>query len=119
MANGLIGRVEEVLKSQQGVEIQRQFHPSYVRGILEWQEKAKQLHKNVGVVPGLTLHFFHGPRLDRGYGSRNNILRKNQFNPDTDLRRDSQGLWMLDERLIALREAVRKYFRVRNEDASS
>ena len=48
------------------------------------------------------------------------ILKDFQFNPRTDLKRDHQGLWQLEDdhtlRFVGLRDAIRNYFRMRNED---
>ncbi len=81
------------------------------------------MKKNVGVVSGLVLHHWHGPMAARGYGERWQLLVKHQFNPATDLKRDSQGLLTLedngDPRLVALRDDLRQYFRSRNEDQQS
>ena len=49
------------------------------------------------------------------------ILTENQFNPNTDIKRDWQGLFQLEDhgdmRSIKLRDDIRKYFRARNEDS--
>jgi hypothetical protein len=113
MAWSLIGRLEEVLHW-------RKYHPAFSRRMWEWEERAKALHKNVGVVPGLALHYWHGPKAHRKYGSREQILIDTQFNPDTDLRRDWQGLHQLhvhDARTIQLRDRLRMYMHGRHEDA--
>ncbi len=86
--------------------------------ILEWQARAeRQIRRNVGMVKGLALHYWHGSHKSRGYETRNNILIDEQFNPDVDLKTDAQGLWQLTGRSIRLRDAVREYFHSRNEDS--
>jgi hypothetical protein len=110
MANALVGRVEQVLS--------KRFHPRYRELILEWQARAhRSVRRNVGVVKGLMLHHWHGSHRRRGYETRNNILIEHQFDPDQDLKRDWQGLYQLTGRSIALRDAIRRYFHERDEDA--
>lgn len=76
--------------------------------------------KDIGFVPGTILHYYHGRKSDRNYVSRWSVLVDNQFNPVTDLIRDSQGLYSLvdhgDQRSINLRDGIRKYNRQRRED---
>jgi hypothetical protein len=60
----------------------------------------------------------HGPKAQRKYGVREQILAKHQYNPSQDLVRDSQGLYRLDNRAIGLRDDIRRYFAERNEDCT-
>jgi hypothetical protein len=46
----------------------------------------------VGYVHGRILHYFHGNKKDRQYWNRWNIILKHNFNPLTDLAKDSQGV---------------------------
>ncbi len=111
-AHGLVGRLTMGMIGK--------FHPRYQEKLMAWQERAQQLHRNVGVVPGLALHYFHGPKSNRKYGSREQILIDCEYNPDTDLVRDWQGLYQLrvhDERTRQLRDRLREYMGQRNEDA--
>jgi hypothetical protein len=100
----------------------RGFSPAYIRANLQWQARAQALRQNIGVVPGTIVHHWHGRKSNRGYSDRRAILIDYQFNPDTDLRRDWQGLWQLHDdgspRLRGLRDALRAYFRCRDEDST-
>lgn len=83
-----------------------------------WKDRAgKYIQKNLGYVNGALLHYWHGPKLNRQYLTRNKILIGNGFNPELDLKRDWQGLWQLTDRNPSLRDGIRKYFNTRNEDA--
>ena len=76
--------------------------------------------RDVGFVKGLYTHFFHGKIKDRQYDTREMILKKGKFNPNTDLKRDHQGLWQLetyDSRQIWIRDMLRQYASSRNEDS--
>lgn len=113
MAHGLVGLLNDAVVSTQNA-------PHYRKAMFDWQTRAKVLHKNLGVVPGLALHFWHGPKAMRRYKTREQILIETQFDPTTDLRFDAGGLFQLnvhDDRTIRLRDLVRQYFHERSEDA--
>ncbi len=115
MAWALVGLLSDQI-------VQKKWHPRYRQMLYHWRDRAVGVKKNVGVMPGLALHHFHGPKLRRRYATREQILAHTQFNPDTDLQRDWQGLWQLrvfDERTIQLRDQVRAYFHQRQEDQLS
>lgn len=113
MAKGLIGDAEKSI------------HPNISEGyrklVLQWQNKAKLLRKDIGYIDGLILHFWHGPKANRKYWERWQILVNNGYDPLIDLKRDWQGLYTLidhgDERSIELRQGLREYFSQRNEDS--
>ena len=93
----------------------------YYKKLKIYEERAlRYIKKDIGAVEGLITHGWHGKKKDRRYRERWSILSDNQFDPDTDLRRDSQGLWQLNvdtPRQIRLRDEIRQYFRQRSEDS--
>lgn len=102
---------------------QYSMHPKVSHGYkqvtLDWQKRAEPLHRDLGYVEGLLLHHWHGKKAARGYWDRWQVLVQSQFDPRTDLQRDAQGLWQLvvtNHRQRKLRDALRKYFKSRNED---
>jgi hypothetical protein len=110
MAMGLIGEIVKTFPSQ--------MHSRYAQKMLRWQERAlKYLHRDIGFVDGTLTHFWHGKKKDRKYRDRWDILTKNNFDPDVDLKRDSQGLYCWTDNNYRLRDEVRAYFRQRNEDS--
>jgi hypothetical protein len=113
MAAGLIGLMDRV--------IPRNYSPGFKSQLLKWQAAAERhVRRNVGIVSGTVMHYWHGRLSERGYGSRERILTAYQFNPTHDLKRDSAGLYQLEddhtERFIHMRDKIRTYFRSRNED---
>jgi hypothetical protein len=115
MAAGLYGFMEDTIDPT--------FSREYRQWLLDWQGRAERnLRRNVGQVAGTVLHYWHGPKTGRKYTERWKILSQYQFNPRTDIKRDAQGLWQLedhrDSRSIGLRDALRDYFRQRNEDSN-
>jgi hypothetical protein len=89
----------------------------YVRRIHAWAAHAAPIRGNVGFVQNHAIHHFHGSMSKRGYGSRSRILRDYQFDPEVDLKRDWQGLWQFAGDKPKFRDAIRNYFRERNEDS--
>lgn len=93
----------------------------YFQKLLNWQERAQRwIKRDVGYVPGLVMHEFHGKKVNRQYGTRGKILGDAKYNPDLDIKRDAQGLFQLetwDEHQIILRDRIRAYFLQRNEDS--
>jgi hypothetical protein len=114
MAAGLFGFMEDTILPG--------FTDEYKKELLQWQERAElEIRRNVGQVDGTIFHHFHGKKIDRRYVSRWQILLKNKFNPVTDIKRNTQGIWQLhddgSQRFIDLRNELREYFRARNEDS--
>lgn len=96
--------------------------PGYLRKIKQWEERAlRYIDFDLGFVPGTIFHHYHGKKINRGYATRPAILIQSQFDPDTDLIKDSQGVLQLvteTERQRKLKDAIRMYFRQRNEDST-
>jgi hypothetical protein len=112
MALALIGRARESVPA--GIS------DGYLRPILRWQERATQhIAQNIGYVPGTIEHSWHGSKEKRAYIDRWAILTRNAFNPETDLIRNTWGVWELTGNKPALRRDIDRYFRRRDEDANS
>jgi hypothetical protein len=92
----------------------------YRKQVLSWQADAERVVKrDIGYTPGTILHTFGGSKRKRFYVERWSILEEQEFNPDTDLRTDWQGLPQLvvtNDRQRKLRDLCRAYFRARDED---
>jgi len=113
MALSLINRAVDSIPS--GI------NKNYVDMIMQWQDRAnKHIRGDIGYVPGTIAHSFHGSKINRGYWSRWDILKKHNFDPTTDLKKDWQGVYHLaeNERTAKLRDDLRIYFRQRNEDST-
>lgn len=107
--------IEEVQKS-----LNPDFPKRYVEKCYEYQQRCHEyVKKNVGYMPGLILHDFHGTTKNRSYNTRWKLLSRTSFNPDVDLIPDHQGLWRLTERSIELRDGLMAFNRMRREDSDS
>lgn len=89
----------------------------YWDALVEYQRRCERyLMRDIGYVPGAIFHYAHGQKVNRGYRTRWDILKRNQFDPRTDLKMDWQGLYQLTDRNTQLRDDIRVYFAQRNED---
>jgi hypothetical protein len=109
MALALIGKFTDSLPTY--------IHTNYYNMIKAWEENATlHIKHNIGYVPGIIKHYWHGRKKDRKYVSRWNILRDNDFDPVRDLKKNHQGLYMLSGHKHKLRDDIRRYFRQRDEN---
>jgi hypothetical protein len=109
MMGALIGKAH--------LTVPARIHPGYRRRVMDWQERAAEVvNQDLGYVRGTILHHFHGAKSNRRYVSRWDILVEHGFDPDADAYANAQGVLELAERKPALRDAVRRYFRQRDED---
>jgi hypothetical protein len=89
----------------------------YVEDLRSWIRRAsKHVRGSVGYMDGLLLHYWHGKKNDRHYGDRWNVLIKHQFDPNTDLKCDTQGVYQIDTN-SPLQYDINRYFASRQEDS--
>lgn len=114
MAHGLVGAMQDDNNEFKNLS-------AYSKALLEWQNRAERwVKRDVGLVKTTVGHWWHGAKKHRRYGDRGNILIKNQYDPHTDIKYDSQGLLALETheaRQIRLRDQIRAYFHSRHEDS--
>ena len=115
MAHALTGQLDRVCPRNGGALAEKMHQWQDNAAASRWQDRPVQ--GNLGVMPGVVLHYWHGPKANRLYGSREQILVRNGYNPDLDLRRDWQGLYQLTNRVPQLRRDIQGYFSQRSEDA--
>jgi hypothetical protein len=112
VALALIGRVND--------SIPNNLTEAYKTPLRLWQQRAERhIARNIGYIPGTIEHAFHGSKPKRAYIGRWDILAKHNFDPTTDLRRNSHGVMELAGNKPGLRLDIDRYFRSRNEDANS
>jgi hypothetical protein len=92
---------------------------AYKKWVMDYQDRLLHLvRKDVGYVKGTIVHHWHGKKKDRKYWDRWQILVKNKYDPFLDIRRDWQGLIQIDDyQKPQLRDDIRRYMAVRNEDS--
>ncbi len=112
MALALIGRVRESVPG--GISA------GYMRPLLHWQDRATHhIAQNIGYIPGTIEHAWHGSKEKRAYVDRWTILTRNSFDPETDLLRNTWGVFELSGNKPHLRREIDRYFRARDEDSNS
>jgi hypothetical protein len=111
MALGLIGQALPYIPP--GV------HPGYVEQVRIWQQRAAALKGHVGYVDTAIIHQFHGPKPKRQYKSRWDHLIRNEYDPEYDLKRDWQGLYVINPDKPQLKRDCQDYFFQRDEDLTA
>jgi hypothetical protein len=95
----------------------RGLSPAYDQYIDGWSMRARTaINRDVGLVQGLAVHYWHGKIADRKYQDRPRILERNQYDPIADVSYNSQGVLQLTGNKPKLRDDLRAYFSARNED---
>ena len=95
-------------------------HPNYKKAILDWEARAEEtVRGNYGFVKGLILHGWHGKKANRKYVERWQILIDGQFDPFTDVYKNTNGVWELKHGKPKLRDDLRRYMKQRDEDSTS
>ena len=93
----------------------------YKDSVLGWQDLAEtHIKRNVGYVPGLITHGWHGNKRDRRYVERWDTLIKYQYNPVATFAvtaRDCGIGHTNDERMRGLRDSIWAYMKARSEDS--
>jgi len=93
---------------------------AYRRPIYAWQERAQRfITGNIGYLHGTIEHKWHGSKKSRKYIERWDVLTKHDFNPDTDLKRNTYGVLELAGNKPELRLDIDRYMRQRNEDSNT
>ena len=110
MARGLLGNIME--------SIHHAASEPFKDSLRVWGARAEDLKPKIGYVPGLITHFWHGPKANRQYLNRWQILNESKFDPALDLKKDAQGLYQLTGRNKKLTADLMAYFRQRNEDSA-
>ncbi|WOJ88070.1 hypothetical protein RZS28_09385 [Methylocapsa polymorpha] len=83
--------------------------PGYTRRLKEFVRLCDlYIQQDIGCVPGMIQHHWHGRKKDRQYLTRFDVLLESSFDPDVDLVRDVHGVPSLtgDNRL--LRDGLRR-----------
>lgn len=91
---------------------------SYLTKLAAFQARASHhVRGDVGYVPGMLVHHWHGKKRDRRYVERWSVLIENRYDPDTDIKLNHYGVLELEHHKPRLRDQIRLYMRQRNEDS--
>jgi hypothetical protein len=110
MAAAFIGEVDKSLRAD--------LHKNYIELCHIFEERCERhIKRNVSFLHGTILHNWHSCKSRRRYNDRPAILAKLQYDPLRDLKKNWQGLWLLEDLNLKLRDEIRHYFRSRLEDS--
>lgn len=119
MALGFSGRLRQMCEDELAkTSPPTRYAASYFRRLTEFASRCDDaVRQDIGCVHGTILHGWHGSKRSRFYGAREAIVTESGFDPDRDVTYDVHGLPTLtgDNRL--LRDGLRRYGAMRNEDS--
>ena len=112
------------LIGEAALTVKNGMHPNYRKKVMELQKRcAEEVGLKLGYVRGTIIHGWHGRFTDRRYNERwtyltaRNGVENTAFDPDLDIKKDWQGLYIWDCREKPwLVKGVIEYFALRNED---
>jgi hypothetical protein len=91
----------------------------YVQAINAWQLRAFTVAKRgTAHLDCHATHYWHGAMIDRGYATRWQTLKDNNFDPARDLYPNAQGVLQLRAAQQPIADAILKYFAAMNSDAA-
>jgi len=109
MAHGFISQIHRSVPAKT--------NSAYLRHLLQWQSRANSyVNGRIGIVHGIIEHRFHGSKVNRKYLGRWDLFVKHDFNPDTDLKRNSHGVLEWAGNKPELEREWDQYLRSRRED---
>lgn len=93
-------------------------HPAYKRRVELFYRRCEiAIRRDLSFIPGMVIHQWHGRKRDRGYMSRWDIIIKEGFDPDLDLKYRGDGLLVYSGRNSRLPLLLRDHLRRKNEDS--
>ena len=112
MALAMIGHVEW--------SIPNWLQGAYRAELLQWQTLMfPHVRSRLGALPGTIEHAWHGDKKNRKYVDRWQILQRNNFDPSTDLKKNTWGVIELAGNKPQLAHDIDAYFRAREEDSNT
>lgn len=85
----------------------------------KWADRIyKEVQSSVFYTSGLLLHLWHGQHRNKLYFFRFSVLKKYNFDPDIDIKKDENEIWAWASDKPRLHAWAKKYFWLRNEEGS-
>jgi len=91
--------------------------PKLLEHIVAWSKPFHEdVQSSVYYASGRVLHLWHGDQKNRRYNERLNVLKDHQFDPRTDLAKDTGECWVWSSDKPGLHQWARDYFLSRDEN---
>ncbi len=117
MAHAFAGNLHQLIADDLAAGNDRTYSPGYFRKLRWFADIAETvIQQDIGCVPGIIMHHWHGSKRLRFYGGRDDINKESHFDPDVDIAYDAHGMPFLCGDNRALRDGLRRYNRRRNAD---
>jgi hypothetical protein len=111
MGHGLVGAIHKTFPGK----VAR----SYAETLELWQARAMlHVNRNIGFVPGVVNHTFHGSKEKRAYVDRWKMFIDHGFDPAHDLKRNASGVLEWAGNKPELQREFDNYLRSRQEDSN-
>ena len=95
----------------------KKLNPLLYNHYLNWAYKFGSIVKGrIGYIDHTIKALYHGTLKSRGYLNRHNILIRNHYDPLTDIKMGSDGVYNWTYKNKALNKEVKDYFKSREED---
>lgn len=95
------------------------YSTKHSQDLLLWIDTCrKECEFSIYYLEGIVFHLWHGYTLNREYFYRHLILKKNNFDPARDIRKNECGVWEWSDNKPALHKEVQRYFWERNENGN-
>ena len=118
MASGFAGKLHQMCVDELAKGGAKKYSQGYYDKLIQFAGLCdRHVGQDIGCVSGLLLHSWHGSKKLRFYGGREAILTEAHFDPFKDIAYDVHGLPYITSVNTALREGLRRYGRLRNEDS--
>ena len=92
---------------------------TYKNAVMQWQSRALlHVNKKLGYSPGTIEHSFHGSKPNRSYQGRWDMFIRHNFDPWTDLKKNTYGVIEFAGNKPELEREFELYMRLREEDAN-
>lgn len=105
------------IKESEGAWWRRVMSDRWLRAyLIEGERMRRRVQGKLGRIYGDVFHYWHGSFKNRAYVDRWKILMQHEFDPETDIKVDANGLltWASDK--PAMHAAVAGYFESRRDD---
>jgi|SRR5580658_582868 hypothetical protein len=97
--------------------LERVLPPKALSHFSAWmQDSFKPNQGSIGFLPETIFHLWHGEQADRSYNERHEALKRWDFDPSLDIRKNSDSCWEWCSNKVELHEWVAAYFANRKED---